>query len=91
MEDEKEVEKEDQKEQTYLILDSKTTLVFRENVASEIASTPLLNSVSIPNISDSQHTMTLLQKVLIITIMKCFVYFKAYQWIFQLWNKQIYR
>ena len=34
------------------MLDSKTTLGFRENVASEIVSTPLLNSVSTSSISD---------------------------------------
>ena len=43
---------EDEKEHTYLILDSKTSLGFRENVASEIISTSLLNSVSTSSISD---------------------------------------
>ena len=43
---------EDEREQSSLILDSKTTLGFRENVASEIVSTPLLNSVIASGISD---------------------------------------
>ena len=38
--------------QTSLILGSKTTLGFTENVAPEIVSTPLLNSVSASGISD---------------------------------------
>ena len=42
----------DEKEQTYLILDLKTTLGFRENVAPEIVSTPLLNSTSTSSVSD---------------------------------------
>ena len=42
----------DEKEQTDLILDLKTTLGFRENVAPEIVSTPLLNSTSTSSVSD---------------------------------------
>ena len=43
---------EDGKEQASLILHSKTTLEFSENVASEIVSTPLMSSVSTSSISD---------------------------------------
>ena len=43
---------EDEKEQTSLILDSKIILGFGENFALENVNTPLLNSVSISNISD---------------------------------------
>ena len=66
---------EDEKEQASLILDSKTTSGFRENVVSEIVTTPLLSSIStsIFLITQSQHRVTILQKVLI-TILKCFVY-----------------
>ena len=42
----------DEKEQTSLILDSKIILGFGENFALENVNTPLLNSVSISNISD---------------------------------------
>ena len=43
---------EDEKEQTSLILNPKTTLGFREYVASGVVSTPLLNSVCTLSISD---------------------------------------
>ena len=43
---------DDEKEQTNLTLDSKTTLGFRENFPSEIVSTPLLKSVNTSSISD---------------------------------------
>ena len=43
---------EDEKEQTSLILNSKTTLRFREIVAFGVVSTPLLNSVCTSSISD---------------------------------------
>ena len=42
---------EDEKEQASLILDSKTTSGFRENVVSEIVTTPLLSSISTSSIS----------------------------------------
>ena len=42
---------EDENEQASLILDSKTTSGFRENVLSEIVTTPLLSSISTSSIS----------------------------------------
>ena len=61
---------EDETEQTSLILDSKTTLGFKENIASEIVIMPLFTSVSTSRllITCSQHIVALLQKVLIINI-----------------------
>ena len=86
---------ENEKEQTSLMLGSETKLLFRENIATEIASTPLLNydsiSLQVFLTAHSQHTVTLLGKVLIFTILKFLVYSRAYQKIIQLWNKQIYR
>ena len=86
---------EDEKKQTSLILDSETKLVFRENISTAIVSTPLLNADSISLqaflTAHSQHTVTLLGKVSIFTILKCLVYFRAYQRIIELCNKQIYR
>ena len=44
---------EDEKEQTSLIFDSKTTLGFRENDASGVRTTPLLSSLSTSSIFDN--------------------------------------
>ena len=77
---------EDEKEQTSLIMDSKTSLGFRENVTSEVGSMPLLSYVSTSNISDNSFPAQgdTLRKGLVITIMKCFVYSRAYPRIFEL-------
>ena len=57
---------EDEMEQTSFILDSKTSLGFRENLVSKIVSTAFLSSVSTRLlITRSRHTVTLLQNVLI--------------------------